>query len=198
MVWYGKDHSSLLSLDEVMVAIHNHDLIAVSPSAELLPVISVDDPVHAADYAVLRPAAWGALDLITQAYKKCGGASQIRLTDLTRSVELNGLRYKRLAASKQAPPSFEPGKPLWPPKPNPVHDEFDFHTIGLEFDIERPADPDDRMILDYCIGYFEDRGIILRMESKASNSWEILPNPKYDTALETIAKKGKPPQLVGL
>ncbi len=170
MVWYGKNNPRLLSLDEMNAAYGNHELVKVIPTADLVPSRTPDDPVNASAYCVLRPSASGALDLVMQAYKKCGGVSPIRLLDLTRTLDLNIRRDRRIAASTPPPPSFAPGKPLWPPQPNPVHDQFDFHTDGLEFDIERPANTEDRMIMDYCIGYFEDRGILLRMESSEENA----------------------------
>ncbi len=198
MVWYGKNNPTLITLDDMNAAYGNHDLVRVIPSQDLIPAGTPDDPVNASAYYVLRPSACGSLDLIVKAYKKCGGASPIRLLDLTRTLDLNLRRDRRIGESKSAPPSFEPGKPLWPPLPNPVHDQFDYHTGGLEFDIERPANATDRMIMDYCIGYFEDRGIILRMESKEENAWLIVPNPKYAKALGDIAQKGKVPDLSGL
>ena len=197
-VWYGKDHPSLLSLDDLLVATSIHDLVHILPTQDLVLVKTLDDPIHADDYAVLRPSASGALNLIVQAYKRCGGASQIKLLSLTRSLELNGMRDKRIGETKPPQPSFQAGKPLWPPQDKSLHDQFDYHTIGLEFDIERPANARDRMIMDYCIGYFEDRGIVLRMESKAENAWLIVPNPKYAKALNEIEQNGKLPDIRGL
>lgn len=198
MVWYGKDHPSLLTLDDVTALTAVHELVHVSPSADLTPVKTPDDPIHAESYAVLRPSAWGALNLIMHAYKASGGTSAVRLLDLTRTIELNSMRERRLAALPAVPSKPEPVKPLWPPKPNPVHDQFDFHTVGIEFDIERPAAAEDRKIMDYCIGYFEDRGIIVRTLSKGEDAWQIVPNPKYAKALSHIAQTGKLPELAGL
>jgi hypothetical protein len=197
-VWYGKTHPFLLTLDDLNAAHGNHDLVLVTPTRDMLPVQTVDDPVNAKAYSVLRPSAAGALELIMEAYRKCGGAAQIRLPNLTRTIDLNLRRDRRIAASKPAPASFEPGKPLWPPQPDPTHDQFDYHISGIEFDIERPENANDRMIMDYCIGYLEDRGIILRMDSKEENAWQIVPNPKYANALEDISQKGKLPKIMGL
>jgi len=195
-VWYGKTHPSLLTLDDLNAAHGNRDLVLVSPTRDLELVNTVDDPINAKAYDVLRPSAAGALELIMTAYRKCGGASQIRILDLTRTLDLNLRRDRRLAASR--PPIAAVDKPKWPPPEDPITDQFDYHISGIEFDIERPMNENDRMIMDYCIGYFEDRGIVMRIESKEENAWQIVPNPKYANALDDISQKGKLPVIAGL
>lgn len=152
-------------------------------------------PAKASEHAALRPASKGLLLLIAAVFRGAGGSETLLVGDMTLT-QADVDRAKRLA-----PP---PRKgPLAPPDPDartlpgggPPPD-FDYHVTGRAFDIARPAAARQRKILDYALGYLEDRRICWRTEAEergGGRRWHVVPNPRHDEALARIGRTGQAP-----
>lgn len=145
-----------------------------------------------AGFATLKPEALGLLRLIAKTYRDYGGKEPLRIGDMT----LTPMESEMLEKSRRLPPK---GLPL-PPDPEaettpgggpPVN--FDYHLTGLAFDLWQPGfagaaspyDARDRKILDYAIGYWEDRMVVARRNKKDRGTprWHLVPNPEFRETL---------------
>lgn len=175
--WYptGPAHA-LVDETAVRSAVRLQVLIPVPVPSLCLPETGVR--------AVLQPEAAGLLRLIVSTYRQNGGRLRLRLGDMTlTTAESQKLRLMRRLPSP---------KPPWPPDPDALPPpgggpppDFDYHTTGLAFDLLWPEDPRDRKILDYAIGFWEDRQVLARREERDAGPrrWHLVPNPRYATTL---------------
>jgi len=184
--WYGAELVSLHTMADLQQARNLGFLVPVAASTDLLLPKVPADPLHAADYHMLQPEAAGTLALISAAYRQAGGKSTLHILDLVRTQELNAL----IAAHRTSKPGALAAK--WGPDPP------DYRTVGLQIDFEKPSDPATRRLLDYCLGYLEDRGILCRMDPRGAGRWQCVPNPRYGRALAQIAATGAAPLMPGL
>ena len=157
------------------------------------------DPTNARWYAALQPASKGALLLVTAAYRRAGGSVRLSTSDLALTQ----------AYVDQAEPRLRPlpREPRWPPDPEaltrpgggpPVG--FDYHTAGIVFDVLTPRDPKQRKLLDYALGYLNNRRIVywFSPRDRGERRYHVVPNPRYAAALARIAQTGQVPALPGL
>ena len=133
-----------------------------------------------------------------EAHPPAGGTAPLEIADLTRTMAIAAQRRK----TQILPPLFSM-KRLYPPDPdlqnlpgNGPPPDFDFHTVGLAFDIMKPADPKTRKILDYALGWCEDRQILSRYQEKdfAPPRYVVVPNPRCAAALKKITGAGNTPK----
>lgn len=175
--WYPSGPAHAL-VDETAIrsAIRLQVLIPVPVPSLCLPDTGVR--------AVLQPEAAGLLRLIVSTYRQNGGRLRLRLGDMT----LTAAESQKLRMMRRLPPP----QPPWPPDPDAQHlpgggppPDFDYHTTGLAFDILWPENPRDRKILDYAIGFWEDRQVLARREERDTGPrrWHLVPNPRYAAAL---------------
>ena len=199
--WYPQAAGlSLADLPALQAERANHQLVPVNPRTEFVLQPARDDPQNAACYAALRPEAKGALLLVATAYRRVGGPGQLTIGDMALTQEY-------VARSRAQHPPPPPKGPIWPPDPeahalpgNGPPPDFDFHTTGLAFDILRPSNPRQRRVLEYALGYFEDRQILAWIDAKdrGERRYHVVPNPYYAEALAEIASTGQMPELPGL
>ena len=156
------------------------------------------EPSHAAELQTLRPESRGALLLLNSIYRQAGGTTSLEIADLTRTTAIAAQRRK----TQILPPLFSL-KRIYPPDPDLQNlpgvgppPDFDFHTVGLAFDIMKPADPKTRKILDYALGWCEDRQILAHYEEKdfAPPRYVVFPNLRCAAALEKITEEDKIPK----
>ncbi len=134
----------------------------------------------------LQKPAIGTLLLIVAASRQCGGKSVVTVSDTVRTLEQNVQQasQSRVMLSRYPPADVQPS--------------FDFRTVGVAFDLVKPTDKADRKILDYCIGYFEDRNIVVRTESANRDKWQCVPNPSFSSVLAGLADGTEIPALINL
>lgn len=194
--------------DDLRKACANHQLLPVTTDGEINVRPLPEDPKQAKNYAVLRPETLGALRLVAAAYRQCGGQLPLTLHDLALTTQIDQQRRAKKALSAAAhPPASPPLRALWPPDPDAATlpgggppADFDYHTLGAAFDIERPSSERNRKILEYALGYFEERGIVTSSERKDTSArcYHVVANPRYTRALTKIALSGKTPAFPGL
>ena len=160
------------------------------------------EPAHAAELQTLRPESRGALLLLNSLYRRAGGTTALEIADLTRTAAIAAQRQK----TKILPPLFSFAR-IYPPDsdlqnlsgvgPPPG---FDFHTVGLAFDMGKPADPKMRKILDYALGWCADRQILWHYEEKdfTPPRYVVVPNPRYAAELKKITGADNIPKLPAL
>ncbi len=74
--------------------------------------------------------------------------------------------------------------------------DFDYHTVGIVFDLLRPADDRDRKLLEYALNQLEDLGAIAFAETREGGErrYHVAPNPHYAAAFESIVRRGGRPE----
>ena len=202
-VWYPRASEHAISDLEALQAAKGHGLVSVTSTqvpANPPPFVVRPAPLDTANapsYAVLQPAAKGALLLVAAACRKAGSKTPLTIGDLTVTPEYSA----RARALHPPKPSLRPPFPPDPalktlPGGGPSSD-FDYHTTGLVFDIARPAGKADQHILDYALSYLEERQIIAVTEAKDNDErrYHLVPNPRYAEALTKIAQTGQLPDL---
>lgn len=160
----------------------------------VVPNAPLDVP-QARWYAAVRPPAKGALILVAAAYARIGGSKPLVTGDLT-------LTQAYVDRARALYPPSGPKPPLWPPDlqtlpgggPAP---DFDFHTTGIAFDLEKPSVSADRKTLLYALGWCADRQILWWREDEARGTrhYHVVPNPHYAVALARIAASERAPAL---
>ena len=149
-----------------------------------------DDPVNSGSYQVLRPAAKGALLEIVAAFRRNGGMNSLETGDLTLTQEY-------VDRARVLHPPKPPRPPIFPPDPDadqcigggPAR-RFDYHTVGLVFDIFRPKDERDRKILAYTFDRLEALGLLSAIEAKDRDErrFHIVPHPRYTDLYARLAE----------
>src|SRR5207248_1180043 len=87
---------------------------------------------------------------------RMGGASP-QLGDTLIPVSALARRPRKPAPKRPLPPSA----PLPGGGPPP---DFNYHSTGLAFDLLRPTDDRRRKLLEYALGWLQDRGVLWQME----------------------------------
>ena len=204
----GRSNAALWYPDAANHAFADFSAIAQSQkNGALVPVASGNgltvrppeiEPSHAAELQALRPESRGALLFLNSVYWQSGGTAPLEIADLTRTIAIAAQRQK----TKILPPIFSFAK-IYPPDPDLQNlpgvgplPGFDFHTVGLAFDIMKPADPKTRKILDYALGWCEDRQILWHYEEKEFTPprYVVVPNPRYAAELQKINFSGNIPK----
>jgi hypothetical protein len=192
-LWYLDAPARAFAADaEIQSAVQKAQLVTIAPAAAYAAAPGASAP-HA-----LRSEAAGLLRLIATAFRKVGGTERLRLGNLTVSPQTLA---RQRAAQPPAPKPPLPPDPLLPRLPGGgLEPDFDFHTTGLAFDILRPSDDKQRKLLEYAIGYLQDRQILWHMEEKESGPrrYHVVPSPVLSQALATLATSGKMPGLPGI
>ena len=198
-LWYP-DAASLAFPDfsAVSQAQKSGALVPVTSGAGLTVRPPEIEPAHASELQSLRPESRGALLLLNSLYQQAGGTAALEIADLTRTSAIAAQRQK----TKIMPPLFSFAK-IYPPDPDSQDlpgigppPGFDFHTVGLAFDIMKPTDPKTRKILDYALGWCEDRQILWHYEEKdfTPPRYVVVPNPRFAAALKKITEAGNIPK----
>jgi hypothetical protein len=200
-VWYpGAPAEALAALPDLRSACACRRLARVSARPEFTLRPAPLDPQNAACYAALRPEAKGALLLVATAYRRAGGPGRLQVGDMA-------LTQSYLTLARVLHPPLPPRGPLWPPDPEASllpgggpPPSFDFHVTGLAFDLLRPTAPQQRKVLEYTLGYFQDRCILQWIDARdrGERRYHIVPNPRYTLALARISASGQAPALPGL
>ncbi len=150
---------------------------------------ALDDPVNSERYRVLRPAAKGALLLVLSEFRRNGGIGALTAGDLT-------LTQKYVDRARLLHPPKPPRPPIYPPDPDadlcigggPPR-RFDYHTVGLAFDLLRPTADRDRKILAYTLDRLEARGLLSAIEARDHDDrrYHIVPHPAYADLFTQLA-----------
>lgn len=206
--WYPNGPAEALpDLPALQAARTSGRLVGVSAGPGLALRHAPFDKTNGAWYAALRPESKGLLLLIVAAFRRAGGAGGVPVGDMA----LTRVYVDRAKTLRPPPP---PKGPLLPPDPKartlpgggPPGD-FDYHLTGRAFDIARPAEAGRRKILDYALGYLEDRRVLWRTETEergggasaaSGRRWHVVPNPRYGEILAGISRTGRMPELPGL
>ena len=199
-LWYPDAAKQVFAdLPDVQQALKNGILVPILSGDGLIVRPPELDPAAVNWLQTLRPESRGTLLLLNAVYRQSGGTAALEVADLTRTAKLSTQRQK----TRLLPPLFTL-KRIFPPDPDlktllgtgPPPD-FDFHTVGLSFDIVKPADPKTRKILDYALGWCADRQISWHYEEKdfSPARYVVIPNPRYAAALQIIQKAGNIPKL---
>lgn len=199
--WYPTaPQEALTTLPDLKAAYASRRLISVTPQPEFDVRATPLDAQNAVWYAALRPEAKGALILVATAYRRASGKGRLQVGDMT-------LTQAYLTQARTLHPPPPPRGPFWPPDPDAQSlpgggpsPDFDFHVTGLAFDLLRPSDPQQRKVLEYTLGYLQDRRILdwIEARDRGEQRYHVVPSPHYAAALARIATPGQIARLPGL
>jgi hypothetical protein len=136
------------------------------------------------------PETWGAFGMVEQIYRQNGGKQALWIeTDWLSQARAAELRAVQLQTVPLHP---TPPDQILLPLADTLPPDFDFHTTGLALDIRKPDSLLDRKILDYALGWLEDREIIWRLDRKNAQppSHHFVPNPRFADALRSRSSAG--------
>ncbi|MEO7714592.1 MAG: hypothetical protein ABIY70_00190 [Capsulimonas sp.] len=172
-------------------------LTAATERGELTSLSGVPGVVlsRPAQPIVARPEARGALALVAGVYQHVGGNLPLTLGDAALSQQ----DAVWLAANAPSPAQAGPPEPDIRPGGGPLAN-FNAHTTGVVFDLERPSDRNARKILEYALGYWKDRQVLWWKEERDDGvrRYHVAPNPAYRLALARIGATGAIPATPGL
>lgn len=129
------------------------------------------------------PQTLGALSLLSKWYRANGGKEPL-------SIDADWLPTEELERRTALNPPPEivralPPETLVLPLEMTLPTTFDFHTTGLAIDIRKPQAKRDAKILDYVLGWMEDREMIWRLYRRNAQPpcYHFVPNPRFADAL---------------
>jgi hypothetical protein len=207
-VWYpDADKTAFADRAALQRAVTGGRLVAVSPRPGLL--LPSGAPRGHPTLLLLRPEAAGALTLVTTAFRRAGGGGSAGVL-IAGDLSLTQEDVNRRGGPARAYPLPPRGRPLLPPLPDArtlsgglgPHEDFDYHTAGLAFDLLRPDNDRERKVLEYVLGYFADRDILWwREEVSVDGSgrrYHVVPNKRFAASLAAFRTPDTVPPLPGL
>lgn len=133
------------------------------------------------------PQTLGIMLLVSKWYRANGGKEPL-------SVDADWLPEDELARRNAFNPSPKIVSALPPdrvalPLEATIPSTFDFHTTGLAIDIRKPQAKRDAKILDYVLGWMEDREMIWRLYRRNAQPpcHHFVPNPTFADALRSLS-----------
>ena len=132
------------------------------------------------------PQTIGALLLVSKWYRANGGKEPLSIDADWLSTD--ELERRNRANPPQTTPSLLPPDTLVSPLEATLPPTFDFHTTGLAIDIRKPEAKRDAKILDYVLGWMEDREMIWRLYRRTAQPpcHHFVPNPRFAEALRSV------------
>ena len=196
-LWYAPlIEDSLLSESDATTALN---LTAV-PADRALLFRPVSPQLKALGYyAALRPEALGTLRLVEGLYRRCGGIGPLTVGDMTYTqayLQKALLPQPAGATGSTKSPSPVSAPPSWPPdldrKSLPgggPPSDFDYHTVGIAFDLIHPTDDHARKILEFALDTLGERKILTwrDLKERGERHYHIVPNPRFGDALRQAA-----------
>jgi hypothetical protein len=179
-IWYGTEVQGYRDAAEVQKAVDKGELERVKPAHGLQ--LALGGPLNSApaspECACLSRAASAALRDVLARLRKCGGKQGIVVTKMCRTQALETKRLELLLARNrmQGTGASDPN----------------FYTLGAAFDLKIPEDKSQKHLLDYVLGEFEDRTLLLRGTDRRTNTWQIVVNPAYRDLLKSNPKAIRP------
>lgn len=145
-------------------------LVPLPGAASALGVVTDNlaalEPASAGLFKGLRPEAMGSLLRVAQIYRSQGGREPLRVLSMVQTNAYRSLWNARY-----------PDKPLPPGIPK----DPEFHSTGLCFDLQRPADDWSRKVLEYSLGRLYDTlRISWRKENEGGSlRYHVVVNPEH-------------------
>lgn len=140
---------------------------------------------HFGQEVTASPQTLGTLLLVSKWYRANGGKEPLVIdADWLPAEELE--RRKALNPP-QTTPSLLPPETLSLPLEATLSPTFDFHTTGLAIDIRKPQAKRDTKILDYVLGWMENREMLWRLYRRTAQPpcHHFVPNPRFADALRS-------------